>query len=63
MEMYDPEFPDELKKMLGRASMLRAVKVRHQQTCPDCGRTLVNTYREGNVWKCRRCWAALERSK
>ena len=29
---------------------------RHQQTCPVCGRKLVNTYRKDGVWKCRRCW-------
>ena len=30
--------------------------VLHQQTCPVCGRKLVNTYRRGNEWKCRVCW-------
>ncbi len=30
--------------------------VRHQQTCPVCGRKLVNTYLRDGVWKCRRCW-------
>ena len=30
--------------------------VLHQQTCPVCGRNLVNTYRRGNEWKCRVCW-------
>ena len=28
--------------------------VRHQQTCPVCGRKLVNTYLLDGVWKCRR---------
>lgn len=32
--------------------------VRHQQTCPVCGRKLVNTYCKDGVWKCRRCWEA-----
>ena len=27
----------------------------HRQTCPECGRKLVNLYKRGNVWKCRRC--------
>lgn len=27
----------------------------HQQTCPACGRTLVNLYRRHGAWKCRRC--------
>lgn len=30
--------------------------VRHQQTCPVCGRRLVNTYLRDGVWKCRKCW-------
>lgn len=33
-----------------------AKPVRHQQTCPVCGRKLVNTYLRDGVWKCRRCW-------
>ncbi|MBD5169339.1 MAG: hypothetical protein HDT20_04355 [Oscillibacter sp.] len=33
--------------------------VRHQQTCPVCGRKLVNTYFRDGVWKCRRCWEEL----
>ena len=30
--------------------------VLHQQTCPVCGRTLVNIYKRDGTWKCRRCW-------
>lgn len=30
--------------------------VRHQQTCPVCGRALVNTYFRNGEWKCRMCW-------
>ena len=30
--------------------------VRHHQTCPVCGRTLVNTYKRDGKWKCRKCW-------
>lgn len=30
--------------------------VRHQQTCPVCGRTLVNTYLREGEWKCKKCW-------
>lgn len=30
--------------------------VSHQQTCPVCGRRLVNTYLRDGVWECRRCW-------
>ncbi len=35
-----------------------AKPVRHQQTCPVCGRKLVNTYLRDGKWKCRRCWEA-----
>lgn len=37
-----------------------AKPVRHQQTCPVCGRRLVNTYLRNGVWKCRRCWEATQ---
>lgn len=37
--------------------------VRHQQTCPVCGRKLVNTYLRDGVWKCRRCWEEVQRGK
>ena len=30
--------------------------VLHRETCPECGRTLVNLYRRGNLWRCKRCW-------
>ena len=33
-----------------------AKPTRHQQTCPVCGRKLVNTYLKDGKWKCRRCW-------
>lgn len=39
----------KLRKELNRA-------VLHQETCPECERTLVNLYRRGKVWKCRQCW-------
>ena len=35
--------------------------VAHQQTCPVCGRTLVNTYRRGTEWKCKKCWEKEDR--
>lgn len=51
----DSPFMAEGLAMLRKA--FRPVKpVRHQQTCPVCGRKLVNTYCKGGVWKCKRCW-------
>lgn len=32
--------------------------VAHQQTCPTCGRKLVNIYRHSNGWMCKRCFDA-----
>lgn len=34
--------------------------VRHRQTCPVCGRKLVNTYLRDGQRKCRRCWEEAE---
>lgn len=56
--MYDPyPYGDPFagfRKLLREANK----PVAHQETCPECGRTLVNVYRRGKVWKCRRCWEA-----
>ena len=30
--------------------------VRYQQTCPVCGKSLVNTYFRQGEWKCKKCW-------
>ena len=43
--------PDYIRRMFKPAK-----PVRHQQTCPVCGRKLVNTYLKDGAWKCRRCW-------
>lgn len=43
--------PSHIKQLFGPTK-----PVRHQQTCPMCGRKLVNTYFRDGVWKCRRCW-------
>ena len=34
--------------------------VRHRETCPRCGSTLVNLYWRGNEWRCLRCWEKSE---
>lgn len=44
------EPPDYIRRWFKKSN------VRHQQTCPVCGRKLVNTYLKNGVWKCRRCW-------
>ena len=30
--------------------------IQHQRTCPVCGSKLVNLYRRGEEWRCRKCW-------
>ena len=47
---------DGLSKMSAFVAKTDNIKVMHQQTCPTCGKTLVNIYKNGEVWKCRRCW-------
>ena len=48
------------KTVLGKRKG-RGKFVRHHQTCPACGRHLVNTYvNEDGEWKCRKCWEEAE---
>ena len=34
---------------------IEGMAVRAQETCPECGRTMVNIYQKGNEWKCKKC--------
>ena len=48
-------------KMMREIERDAACTIRHGETCPHCGRTLVNIYRIGeNVWACRRCKLRIE---
>lgn len=47
----DPELARLVKKIFGPPPEKLC-----RQTCPQCGRHLVNIYRKGNDWKCRQCW-------
>lgn len=55
-------FPLLLQALCGPYSMTRLGRpggrtdVQHQKTCPVCGGKLVNLYRRGKEWKCRKCW-------
>jgi ribosomal protein L37AE/L43A len=42
-------FPELFRK-------IKPVSIMHQQTCPECGRTLVNVYKRDGAWKCAKCW-------
>lgn len=35
--------------------------VRHRETCPECGRKLVNLYWRKSGYKCRACWERFEK--
>lgn len=48
---------------LGLFSRHKAKSVRHRQTCPVCGRTLVNLYWKDGKWKCKKCWDAEDTEK
>lgn len=69
-DMYDEDWKDIYPEVLAalsnprdymmhciRREMTKSTKpgVKHQQTCPVCGRNLVNTYYLDGEWKCRRC--------
>lgn len=61
-------FPLFLEAVSGPYSIMRHKKpsgrndILHRQTCPICGNTLVNLYRIGSEWKCRKCWEKGERN-
>lgn len=42
-------------EMVKRQLHSKPISVRHHETCPVCGRTLVNLYRYNDEWKCRKC--------
>ena len=56
--MFDPYKPylDIWPHRVRAQRRLGKPPVRHQQTCPVCGRGLVNIYKQDGTWKCRRCW-------
>lgn len=39
----------------------KKVDVLHRETCPVCGKRLVNIYRYGKEWLCRTCKIAAEK--
>lgn len=51
---YDLMFYDE--KTLLKKLFKPGKPIRHQETCPVCGRTMVNIYRRDGVWMCKKCW-------
>lgn len=53
---YTDTWYDEMARITRRVRKYRNSTVAHQETCPICGAKLVNLYRRGNEWRCRRCW-------
>lgn len=53
---FDAPLPSSLAKLFDGKH--KHTYVRHQVTCPDCSRTLVNVYSRGTTegWKCLSCW-------
>jgi len=64
METYDSTI---YREILGARKELLHDYTRHQRTCPECGRTLVNVYFVNPVsrlnwpsgWRCMKCWKKL----
>ena len=54
------DLPDEeIRRILRRIRNARTQTVVCRETCPCCGRKLVNLYRKSvsdPEWKCRACW-------
>lgn len=56
---YSSIMDDELKRIMRRINNARTQTVVHHETCPCCGKKLVNLYRkslEDKEWKCKACW-------
>lgn len=34
--------------------------VRRQETCPCCGKKMINIYRRDEEWKCKACWDKID---
>ena len=57
MNLYCDPYTEMMRLLRPRPSK----SVVHQQTCPVCGRTLVNLYLRNKEWKCKKCWDKEER--
>jgi transposase len=34
--------------------------IRRQETCPCCGKKMINIYRREEEWKCKACWDKID---
>lgn len=69
---YFDMYNDDMRRTINRIRNGRNATVVHHETCPCCGRKLVNLYRrevekfekrgedtirkKEKVWKCKACW-------
>ena len=58
---YSSVMDDEIRRLMRRINNARNATVVHHETCPCCGRKLVNLYRREKEWKCRLCWEAQDK--
>lgn len=56
-----PEMIDFIAPTVRRMLRSKKVDVVHRETCPVCGKQLVNLYRYGKEWLCRTCKIAAEK--
>lgn len=68
MEIVGSVLPYTTEEMLSfiaptttKALHRKKVDVIHRETCPVCGKRLVNLYRYGKEWLCRTCKIAAEK--
>lgn len=63
---YSTMLDDEYRRLIHRVNKNRNATVVHHETCPICGKKLVNLYaRKNNIsgkndWRCRTCWEAYD---
>lgn len=53
---YTEMYEDEMRRLAHRLNRRSNANVVHHETCPICGRKMVNLYRREDEWKCRLCW-------
>ena len=53
---YLDMYTDDMRRTVNRVRNRLDATVVHQETCPCCGRKLVNLYLRDGEWKCKACW-------
>ena len=55
LDMYAQEIRSSIRRK-NRRSNRHDTPVVHHETCPCCGRKLVNLYLKDGQWQCKACW-------